>query len=79
MEKQLKETLEWDIRMEPVLVDQSFDTGKKAIIRNDNNKVLSVVGKAYEPVTNAQLLDFTNALTQSGEFELKGFEEILDI
>lgn len=76
MKTQLQPSLNWDIRMEPVTIHNSFDTGKKAIIRNDTHQVLGVVGKHYEPVTNTQLLEFTNALTKSGEFELKGFDEL---
>jgi hypothetical protein len=64
--------------LEPVILNKSFDTGKKAIIRNDTNQLLSIVGKHYEPVTNSQLMHFTDALTKSGEFELKGFDELND-
>lgn len=78
MKPDLKTTLNWDIRMEPVIVNNSFDTGKKAIIRNDNDQMLSIVGKQYEPITNHQLMHFTEVLTKSGEFELKGFDELND-
>ena len=74
MKTDLQSTLNWDIRLEPVTVNNSFDTGKKAIIRNDTNQLLSIVGKHYEPVTNYQLLDFTHKLTKTGEFKLKGFD-----
>jgi len=78
MKTDLQSTLNWDIRLEPVLVNKSYDTGKKAIIRNDTNKLLSIVGKHYEPFTNSQLLEFTDKLTKTGEFELKGFDELND-
>ena len=78
MKTDLQSTLNWDIRLEPVMVNQSFDTGKKAIIRNDTNKLLSIVGKHYEPFTNSQLLEFTHKLTKTGEFKLKGFDELND-
>lgn len=76
MKTNLQPTLNWDIRLEPVRLNQSIETNKKAIIRNDNNKILSIVGKNYEPITNSQLIEFTNALTKTGEFELKGFDEL---
>jgi hypothetical protein len=78
MKTDLQPKLNWDIRLEPVILNKSFDTGKKAIIRNDTNQLLSIVGKHYEPVTNSQLMHFTDALTKSGEFELKGFDELND-
>jgi hypothetical protein len=77
MKKELQQTLNWDIKIESVLSqNNSFNTRKKALIRNDNNNLLGIVGDNYEPVTNSQLLHLTDALTKSGEFELKGFDEI---
>ena len=78
MKTNLLPTLNWDIRTESVNISSMFDTGKKAIIRTDNNNLLSIVGKDYCPVTNAQLMNFTEALTRTGEFELKGFDELND-
>ena len=78
MKTNLLPTLNWDIRTESVNISSRFDTGKKAIIRTDNNRLLSIVGKDYCPVTNAQLMNFTEALTRTGEFELKGFDELND-
>ena len=78
MKTNLLPTLNWDIRTESVNISSMFDTGKKAIIRTDNNSLLSIVGKDYCPVTNAQLMNFTEALTRTGEFELKGFDELND-
>jgi len=78
MKTALQPTLNWDIKLEPVTINNTFDTGKKAIIRNDNQQLLGIVGKQYKPVSNSQLLDFTHALTKSGEFELQGFDELND-
>jgi len=78
MKTDLLPSLNWDIRSESVKISSMFDTGKKAIIRTDNNHILSIVGKDYCPVSNAQLMSFTTALTETGEFELKGFDEIND-
>jgi hypothetical protein len=62
--------------MEPLIINNTIDTGKMAIVRNDNNKLLSIVGQQYEPVSNAKLMHFTTALTKTGEFELMGFDEL---
>lgn len=78
MKTALQPTLNWDIRLEPVTINNTIDTGKKAIIRNDNQRLLGIVGKQYEPVSNYQLMEFTHALTKSGEFELQGFDELND-
>lgn len=76
MNTQLKPSLDWDIHEEPILINDSIYTGKKAIFRNDTNALLGVVGRNYESITNQQLMDFTSALAETGEFILKGFDEI---
>jgi hypothetical protein len=76
MKNALQPTLNWDIRMEPLMINNTIDIGKMAIVRNDNNKLLSIVGDQYEPVSNAKLMHFTDALTKTGEFELMGFDEL---
>ena len=76
MKNALQPTLNWDIRMEPLMINNTIDIGKMAIVRNDTNKLLSIVGDQYEPVSNAKLMHFTDALTKTGEFELMGFDEL---
>lgn len=76
MKSAFQPTLNWDIRMEPLMINNTIDIGKMAIVRNDNNKLLSIVGQQYEPVSNAKLMHFTTALTKTGEFELMGFDEL---
>jgi hypothetical protein len=45
MKKELQKTLTWDVGTESVLApNNSFKTKKKAIIRNDNNTLLGIVG-----------------------------------
>ena len=68
MKNALQPTLNWDIRMEPLMINNTIDIGKMAIVRNDTNKLLSIVGDQYEPVSNAKLMHFTDALTKTGEF-----------
>lgn len=42
MKTALQPKLNWDIRFEPVTINNTFATGQKAIIRNDNNQLLSI-------------------------------------
>ena len=76
MKSELKTTLKWDVKLEPIMLNSSQVACKKALLRNDNDALLGIVGKDYHPVTNYQLMGFTEALTKTGEFELKGFDEI---
>jgi hypothetical protein len=78
MKTDLQQKIEWDIQTEAVTINGCFPTGKTAIVRNDNGRVLGIVGKDYCPVSNTRLMQFTDALTKTGEFELKGFDEIND-
>ena len=78
MKTDLKQKIDWDICTESVIVNKTFDTGKKAILRSDNNRLLGIVGKDYCPLSNSKFMEFTEALTKSGEFELKGFDEFND-
>lgn len=76
MKTDLKQKIDWDIRTETVTINGYFPTDKTAIVRNDNGRVLGIVGKDYCPVSNSRLMHFSDALTKTGEFELKGFDEI---
>lgn len=40
--------------------------GQKAIVRDDNNADLGVVGEGYEPVTNSELFDIAEAIQGEG-------------
>jgi hypothetical protein len=75
MKPDLLPKLNWDIRLEPVIINSSL-TGKRAIIRDDNQQLLGIVGKHYEPVSNSKFMQLIRLLTKSGEFELKGYDEL---
>ena len=78
MKTGLKQKIDWDICTSPLIINDSIDSKKQAILRNDNNQLLGIVGKDYCPLSNTQLMEFTDALTKTGEFELKGFDELND-
>jgi hypothetical protein len=76
MKTEFQQKIDWEIRTEAISFNNKFLTGKMAIVRSDNDKVLGIVGKDYCPVSNSRLMQFSDALTKTGEFELKGFDEI---
>lgn len=79
--RKLDTTFEWDVLKTPLLVNvpdsENFSQvkGKKALIRSDNNNILSIVGANYTPIKNAFLEDTANKLAQSTGMELEGFDE----
>jgi hypothetical protein len=78
MKTELLSEIKWDIRTEAVTTTSAINTGRKAIFRNDNNQLLGIVGKDYCPVSNTKLMEFSKSLTETGEFELKGYDEFND-
>ena len=78
MKNNLQSTLNWDIRQETLMLSGTINSGKKAILRNDTNQLLGVVGQNYEPITNGQLLHLIDKFCKIGEFTLEGFHELND-
>ena len=76
MKNDLKPQLEWDIQVENVEISRAFETGKLALFRNDTDKLLGLVSKKYNPISNQQFMNFANRLAHTGEFELQGFTEL---
>jgi hypothetical protein len=76
MKTELLHKINWEIRTEAISINNSSGTDKIALLRSDNNKLLGIVGKDYCPVSNGSLMELTNALTEQGNFELKGFDEL---
>ena len=66
--------LDWEVKVRPLYVqdnDSLIDTFNivqrhKAIVREDNQQVLGVVGKNYRPVQNADAFKFMDELVQDG-------------
>jgi hypothetical protein len=75
MKKELTQKIEWDIQTEELYLNPFTTTNKVAILRNDHHNLLGMVSKEYCPITNQQLMRFANALSETGEFELKGYDE----
>lgn len=63
--------LNWNVRKEAVqTVSGIIIPDKTAIIREDNNAVLSVMGDGYEPYNNSELLELLHNITQSTGLEI---------
>ena len=63
--------LNWNVRKEAVqTVSGIIIPNKTAIIREDNNAVLSVMGDGYEPYNNSELLELLYNITKSTGLEI---------
>ena len=71
--------LSWDINEQgiytPINGVMSQVVGKKALVRNDNNEVLSVRNESYHAMTNEAFLKTADKLKEMSGFELAGFTE----
>jgi hypothetical protein len=74
METTLNEKLDWEILTRPIQLEGHNLPQKKAIIRNDNGKVLGIVGTAYQPVLNSSLIKIAQKISETGKFNLDGFK-----
>ena len=79
--RELQQTLAWDVSQTPLLAtipDSGMFSqikGKKAIIRDDNHEILSIVGGGFPPMKNAFLEDTVNQIAEITGLEVKGFDE----
>jgi hypothetical protein len=56
--------LNWGVRTEAITTESGIEIpGNVALIRDDNNKVLSVCGKAYHPYQNEQLVELLDRVS----------------
>ncbi len=75
MNNQTKESLSWDIKVHPLKTITGLETGTRAILRNDNNAVLSYVSARYRPLPNRELHRLCRAIERSGNYRIAGFDE----
>jgi len=73
---QLKPKLDWDVKEQPVFTINDNETGRKAIMRNDNNAILGVSSLLYKPFFNRQLQKLCNSIEKIGKFKTEGFAEL---
>ena len=76
MKNELKKSLDWNPILKKLYVDNEIYTGKNAVVRNDTNKLIAVVGKDYEVFSNSQLMELSNSIAAKGQFELLGYDEL---
>jgi Domain of unknown function (DUF932) len=67
--------LNWDIKIQPLKTITGLETGTRAIMRNDNNTVLSYVSKLYQPLPNRELIKLCRAIEKTGNYRIEGYEE----
>lgn len=62
--------LDWSVALKELKTPEGIIVPNKAVIRQDNNEVLGVVGKNYTPVQNATAFGFFDDFLSSGRVKL---------
>jgi len=79
MIRELDEKIGWEIENKNVFSGDQIGLekviGYKAIIRNDDGSVLSVMKTSYSPMTNTEYLDIVAKIQEISGFRLAGFNE----
>lgn len=65
--------LDWSVEKHPVYADVNgvrVATSKKALVRSNDNRVMSIVGEGWNPVQNSEAFNFFNDWVAAGEMEM---------
>ena len=77
MSKQkLRRSLDWDIKTQPLFTITNQCTSTKAIMRNDDNRILGIVSEKYKAFTNREHLKLCRSIEKMGPFKIEGFTEL---
>lgn len=74
MMRELRKSLGWNVYLSPIEVNK-LPTGKNAVVRDDNNQVLSFVSDKYSLFDNLKLKELCLEISNDNRFELIGFDE----
>jgi hypothetical protein len=79
MIRELDKTIDWEIEDKSVFSGDQIGLNKiegyKAIIRDDNGEILSVMKKSYSPMNNSEFLEIVTKIQEISGFNLAGFNE----
>ena len=62
--------LDWSVEKVPTFIDlngQKIETGQEALVRSTDGKILTQVGKGWNPVQNAEAFDFFTDFVSAGD------------
>ena len=62
--------LDWDVEKVPTFIDlngQKIETGQEALVRSTDGKILTQVGKGWNPVQNSEAFDFFTDFVSAGD------------
>lgn len=75
MEIHLDKKMEWDIIEKPIEVPGSDTSAFKALVRSDNQSVISVMSSSYVTFRNQEFMKLTTELARLSGMVVKGFAD----
>lgn len=67
----IKAGLQWGVETKPLFMADGRKVTHNAVVRDDNDSILGVVGPNWTPLQNMDAFDFFNDFLDSGEVELE--------
>lgn len=72
-------TLDWDVTKEKLFLEDGSEVkSHRAIVRDDNEKVISVMKKSYNPLRNEEFIERIEKIKEISGFELEGYSTFRD-
>lgn len=68
-----KANLDWTVDKVPAYIDyndQKINTGKQALVRSSDSRVLTIISDDWEPVQNSEAFEFFNDFVSAGHMEM---------
>jgi phage/plasmid-like protein (TIGR03299 family) len=65
--------LNWEVEKVPTFIDyngQQIETGQEALVRSTDGKILTQVGKGWNPVQNSEAFDFFTDFVSAGDMQM---------
>ena len=65
--------LNWSVEKVPTFIDlngQKIETGQEALVRSTDGKILTQVGKGWNPVQNSEAFDFFTDFVSAGDMQM---------
>jgi hypothetical protein len=67
--------LDWNVQIEPVTVKNQIVESHKALVRSDNDRILTIHKESYNPFDNVEMLKLYESLANVSGFNPSGFME----
>ncbi len=76
MKTEIDNKLSWEVEEKKIHYDNVIIPNRKALIRNDNQQVLSILSNSYKLFNNEDLKELCKKIEKKANYHLRGFTEL---